>query len=339
MPASIDLQQQAQQQPATITLRYPMQWYTPVHPQAATTEECTQAWLSDLRLLDSEAAIAKFRHLGVARYGGWPLYKADAEALATVTRFLTLWIFYDDMLEGEGELREALAVAAVRGQPDFDIEASGPYLRAWWETATRYRSRMDTRWCDRLGDRFGDWLRAVREEAEQLRTLRRHGRHPELLAYIGCRRRSIGVYPTLNLLEYACGCALPDDLRSHPGMAALERSASELVFLQNDLVSVPKDARDCGVNLVFSVAQERGCSLAQACHELEKMHDTALHGFVHASEFLRREYSSCEALMIWLEAAETMCHGFARWHLSNTRYDRELALGDGTSVRIEIEYV
>ena len=325
--------------PATITLRYPMQWYTPVHPHAATTEAGTQAWLADLRLLDSEAAIAKFRHLGVARYGGWPLYNADAEALATVTRFLTLWIFYDDMLEGQGEAHESLAVAAVRGEPDFDVDAGGPYLRAWWETARRYRARMDTAWCARLGERFGDWLRAVREEAEQLRVLREEGRHPETLAYIHCRRQSIGVLPTLNLLEYACGCALPDEVRGHPGMAALERAAAELVFIQNDLVSVPKDARSEGVNLVFSIAQERRCSLAEACHEVEKMHDTALRGFTDAAGFLRIEYRDCPALIEWLAAAETMCHGFARWHLSNTRYDRELPLGDGTSVRIEVEYL
>jgi epi-isozizaene synthase len=335
MTASIDLQAP----PATITLRYPMQWYTPVHPHAATTEAGTLAWLADLRLLDSEAAVAKFRHLGVARYGGWPLYNADAEALATVTRFLTLWIFYDDMLEGQGEAHECLAMAAVRGEPDFDVDAGGPYLRAWWETARRYRNRMDTSWCARLGDRFGEWLRAVREEAEQLRILRSEGRHPEVLAYIACRRRSIGVYPTLNLLEYACGCALPDELRTHPGMAALERSASELVFIQNDLVSVPKDARDSGVNLVFSIAQDKNCSLAEACREMERMHDTALRGFLDAAGFLRSDHPECTALHEWLAAAETMCHGFARWHISNTRYDRELALGDGTSVRIEVEYV
>ena len=163
-------------QPAMITLRYPMQWYTPVHPHAATTEVGTQAWLADLRLLDSEAAIAKFRHLGVARYGGWPLYNADAEALATVTRFLTLWIFYDDMLEGHGEAHEVLAVAAVRGDPNFNEEAGGPYLRAWWDTARRYRNRMDTAWCERLGVRFGEWLRSVREEAAQLGRLRAEDR-------------------------------------------------------------------------------------------------------------------------------------------------------------------
>lgn len=324
---------------ATITLRYPVQWYTPVSPHAATAEAGTQAWLADLCLLDNEAAVAKFRHLGVARYGGWPLYHADPEALATVTRFLTLWIFYDDMLEGSGEDHEALALAAVRGDPSFDLERAGPYLRAWWETATRYRARMDLAWCERLSARFGDWLRSVREEAEQLQVLRSEGRHPGVAAYVLCRRRSVGVQPTLNLLEYSCGCALPDDLRSHPAMAALERCASELVFLQNDLVSVPKDARDHGVNLVFSIAQERGCSLAAACSEMERMHDAALRGFLCAAEFLRMEFPGCPTLGPWLAAAETMCHGFARWHLSNTRYDRELALGDGSTVRIEVEYV
>src|SRR5262245_44729846 len=86
-----------------ITLRYPRQWFTPVHPLAEQAEEQTRQWLAELGLLDSAHAQAKFHHLGVARYGGWPLYNTDAEALITITRFLTLWIYYDDMLEGLGE--------------------------------------------------------------------------------------------------------------------------------------------------------------------------------------------------------------------------------------------
>jgi pentalenene synthase len=325
--------------PTTITLRYPVQWYTPVHPQAAAAEQGTQDWLHALRLLDAPHAAAKFRHLGVARYGGWPLYYADPEALATVTRFLTLWIFYDDMLEGSGEDREDVAVAAVRGDHDFDTVAAGPYLQAWWETARRYRARMSEAWCARLGERFRGWLRSVREEAGQLQTLREQGTHPTIAAYIACRRKSIGVLPTLQLLEYCCGRELPEEVHTHPALTALERAACDLVFVQNDLVSVTKDARDGAVNLAFSVAQARGQPMAEACAEIERLHDAALKSFLSAATFLRVEFGECEAFAPWLGAVETMCHGFARWHLSNTRYDRELDLGDGTTVRIEVEYV
>ena len=323
----------------TITLRYPLQWYTPVHPQAEAAEEGTQAWLNAMRLLDSPTVAAKFRHLGVARYGGWPLYHADAEALATVTRFLTLWIFYDDMLEGVGEDREALAVAAIGGDPDFQPEFASPYLQAFWDNAQRYRSRMSAGWSQRFAERFGGWLRSVREEAEMLETLRRGDGHPGVTNYVTCRRLSIGVLPTLLLVEYCCGEPLPEALQGHPVLAALERATCDMVLVQNDLVSIAKDARDRGLNLAFCLAQAKSSDLVTACRELERTHDAALRLFMSASEFLRLEFSDCPPLHKWLGAVETMCHGFARWHLSNTRYDRALDLGDGTAIHIEVEYV
>jgi hypothetical protein len=322
----------------TITLRYPLQWYTPVHPQAEAAEEGTQAWLNAMRLLDSPTVAAKFRHLGVARYGGWPLYHADAEALATVTRFLTLWIFYDDMLEGVGEDKEAMAVAAIGGDPEFDREAATPYLQAFWDNAQRYRARMSERWSHRFAKRFGGWLHSVRQEAEMMATLRAGGGHPSVPVYVACRRDSIGVLPTLLLVEYCCGEPLPEALQDHPVLAALERATCDMVLVQNDLVSIAKDARDGGLNLAFSLAA-RGIDLVAACRELERTHDLALKLFMSAAEFLRQEFSDCPALHRWLGAVETMCHGFARWHLSNTRYDRGLELGDGTSIHIEVEYV
>lgn len=322
-----------------ITLRYPLQWYTPVHPEAEAAEEGTQAWLNAMRLLDSPTVAAKFRHLGVARYGGWPLYHADAEALATVTRFLTLWIFYDDMLEGVGEAREALAVAAIGGDPAFERAAASPYLQAFWDNAQRYRARMSERWSHRFAERFGGWLRSVREEAEMLATLRETGAHPAVAVYVACRRDSIGVLPTLLLVEYCCGEPLPEELQGHPVLAALERATCDMVLVQNDLVSIAKDARDRGLNLAFCLAQARASDLVTACRELERTHDAALRLFMSASAFLRLEFSECPALHKWLGAVETMCHGFARWHLSNTRYDRALELGDGESIHIEVEYV
>lgn len=323
----------------TITLRYPLQWYTPVHPEAEAAEEGTQAWLNAMRLLDSPTVAAKFRHLGVARYGGWPLYHADAEALATVTRFLTLWIFYDDLLEGVGEEQEALAVAAIAGDPSFDRTAATPYLQAFWDNAQRYRARMSDRWSHRFAERFGGWLRSVREEARMLTTLREGGEQPGVAAYVTCRRDSIGVLPTLLLVEYCCGEPLPEDLQAHPVLAALERATCDMVLVQNDLVSIAKDARDRGLNLAFCLAQAKSSDLVAACRELERTHDAALRLFMSAAAFLRLEFAESPALHKWLGAVETMCHGFARWHLSNTRYDRALDLGDGESIHIEVEYV
>jgi hypothetical protein len=326
-----------------ITLRYPRQWFTPVHPLAEQAEEQTRQWLAGLGLLDSAQAQAKFRHLGVARYGGWPLYNTDPEALVTITRFLTLWIYYDDMLEGLGEGREELAVSAIRGDGDFVPPQGGSaHLKAWWQTALRYRQRMSAAWCAHMGELFKEWLGSVKAEAEQLRLLRTQQRHPNTRGYLECRRASIGVYPTLCLLEYAIGQALPTSMREHPAMRQLMRGAAEMVLVQNDMVSVAKDAKEQLLNLYFCLSQDLGQAEA-ICREIERLHDHGLKSFLDGKKILLQEFAenSSEGTLLrkWITAAETMCHGFARWHVSNTRYAPRLQLDGTPPIRIHVEYM
>ncbi|MEP7341859.1 MAG: hypothetical protein ABI977_29265 [Acidobacteriota bacterium] len=326
-----------------ITLRYPRQWFTPVHPFAEHAEEQTRQWLAALGLLDSAQAQAKFRHLGVARYGGWPLYNTDPEALVTITRFLTLWIYYDDMLEGLGEGREELAVSAIRGDGDFvPPEGGSAHLKAWWQTALRYRQRMSADWCAGMGEMFREWLGSVKAEAEQLRRLRAQQRYPSTEEYLECRRTSIGVYPTLCLLEYAIGQGLPTQMREHPAMRQLMKGAAEMVLVQNDMVSVAKDAKEQLLNLYFCLSQDHGQAEA-ICREIERLHDHGLKSFLNGKKILLQEFAegSPEGTLLrkWITAAETMCHGFARWHVSNTRYAPELRLGEAPPISIQVEYI
>jgi hypothetical protein len=304
---------------ATISLRYPLHWCTGVHPDADAAEADTRAFLRRFGLLATPGAAARFAGIEVGRHAGWPLFGASRSALITVMRFLTLWLFYDDGIEGVGEAAAARAVAAVRGDPGLDLADADPCLRAWWVNARRYRA-MGPAFCAELGRRFRDWLDAVHEEAAQIRHLRALGEHPGVDAYLAQRERSIGVYPVLCLLEYACGRPLADVVRAHPALARVERCAAEVVILQNDLVSAAKETRDRQVNLVCSIRQARRCTLARAWSEIEARHDLAVAALRRAAADLRAAFPADLAVRRWLRAVETMCHGFARWHTTARRY-------------------
>lgn len=304
---------------AMVSLRYPLHWRTEIHPDAETAEADTRAFLRRFGLLGTRNAEAKFAAIEPARHAGWPIYYATSPALTTVMRFLTLWLFYDDGIEGLGESAAARAVAAVRGDPDLDLTNAHPCLRAWWVNARRYRA-MGPEFCAELGRRFRDWLDGVQEEAGQIQRLRAAGEHPDVDTYLAQRRRSIGVSPVLCLLEYTCGRRLAEEVHAHPAFALVEQQATAVVILQNDLVSAAKETREGQVNLVCSIRQARRCGLARAWAEIEARHDVAVAGLCRAEATLRAAFPDDMAVRRWLRAVETMCHGFARWHASARRY-------------------
>lgn len=309
----------ATQERATISLRYPMHWYTPVHPDAAAAEADARAFLRHHGVIDGPAADARFRAIDVGRHGGWPLYHAGREALLTITRFLAIWLFHDDRIEGTGDAAAELAARAVAGDA-LDPGAAGPCARAWHDNARRYRARMGAEFCAALAGSFRAWQTSVAEEAAQIVALRATGEHPSVAAYLACRRRSIGVDPVLLLLEYACGRALAPAVRSHPGFAAVYDRAAEVVIMQNDLVSAAKEEGDAQVNLVLSIRHERRCRTDEAGAEIERRHDAAVAGLQRALAALGAAFPTDLTLRLWLRAVRTMCHGFARWHVGAPRY-------------------
>lgn len=125
-------------------------------------------------------------------------------------------------------------------------------------------------------------------------------------------------------------------------MCQLMRGAAEMVLVQNDLVSVAKDAREQLLNLYFCLSHEHGQAEA-ICRQIEKLHDHGLKSFLDGKKILLQEFAEGSPagtlLRKWINAAETMCHGFARWHVSNTRYAPELRLGEAPPIRIQVEYI
>lgn len=300
-----------------VSLRYPIAWYTSVHPRAEAAEAATASHLRRHGVLAGPRAEAKFRAIDVARHGGWPLAFAGFEALRTVTCFLTTWLFYDDAIEGVGAGAER-AVAAIRG--DEGLAPAEPCLQAWHAGAQAYRRRMGPRFCARLGECFRAWHDSVGEEAAQIVALRATGRHPSVAAYVACRERSIGVAPVLRLLEYACGQELAPAVLAHPALTAVERAATWAVILQNDLVSASKEEGDGQVNLLLSLQQERGLRPAAARAEIERWHDAAVPRLEAALGDLARAFPADLGVRRWLRAVRTMCHGFACWHVHAPRY-------------------
>lgn len=315
-------------------VHYPEEWGTTLNPGAPAVERRVEAWLRRLGVVDGTASLEVLRNLHVAGYGGWPFPSASPHRLETITRFLTLWIFYDDRIEGHGEPREEALLAAIRGE-EGAAGLDDPCLRGWWEIARRYRGAMSSAWLDRLGTRFLEWARSLRDEAAQVSHMRAGGGHPSLADYLSVREISVGLLPTLGFIEYDLGAELPASLHEHPAMRELCRLAAWVVAIFNDLLAFSKDERARWVNAVSSARHERDRGLAFAFARTVALHNRCVFRMLAVEESLLADPAGGPLLRAWLERLHQIVPGLARWQLEARRYssahlisaDEEVHLG------------
>ena len=320
-----------------IALRYPASWFTLLNPAAATVERRAATWLEEVGVITDEQTRLRFRSLSVGGYGGWPFPFTDAERLETITRFLTLWIYYDDTSAGSSEAQEAALTAVLTGAPGAP-SSTDPCLRAFGEIARRYRGTMSERWLSRHAARYIEWIRAVRREApivmrhQMARTL------PTVAEYLEMRRMTIGVLPTLSFIEYVTEQELPDELRSHPTLQAIERLAAEIVAIPNDLFGYSQDRRASWVNVVSCMAAEKHVSIGDAMALCAELHNRRVTEMVRLEASLLAQVKDRSMVEEWLRKLHHVVHGFTRWHDGAPQYRRVHQLEGGARVQLTVRY-
>jgi hypothetical protein len=308
-----------------------------VNPSAATVERRTAAWLEEASVITDEDGRLRFRSLSPGGYAGWPFPFADAERLETITRFLTLWIYYDDTRTAQGGAGEAGLAAVLEGAPNAPC-AGDPCLRAFHEIARRYRGTMSERWLARHAARYLDWIRAVRCEAPVALRHQVATTLPTVEQYLRLRQMTIGVVPTLSFIEYVTERELPDEVRSLPTFQAIERLAAEIVAIPNDLFGYSQDRRMCWVNAVSCMAAETGVSTADAMALCADLHNRRVAEMVRLEASLLAQVEDRPTVEEWLRKLHHLIHGFTRWHDGAPRYRRVHQLEGGARIQLVVRY-
>jgi hypothetical protein len=250
-----------------------------------------------------------------------------------VTRFLTLWIFHDDVAEGLGAEPAHALGQAIRGEPRA-LPESGPVFRGWWELGVRFREAMSERWLERHAARFAAWFRSLDDEARLVAEARRRGRQPSVEEYLAVREINVGMYPTIDLVEYVSGRELDAALLADPDLAVAERFASRAVACQNDLIGYVKDEEHGWTNVVRSAAEEDG-SLLAAFEHVARLHDAYADGLAAVGHRLARRHG--DAARAWVRALQHVVAGLGQWHVSTPRYSVAPVLSGGERIEIAIE--
>ncbi|WP_269856768.1 terpene synthase family protein [Streptomyces sp. RPT161] len=316
-----------------MSIRYPEHWFASVNPLHEVVERDARAWFTRLQVVRGAEEERVFEAMSVGLYGGCPFPLAGWRELRTVTRALSLWIFWDDAIEGTALPPESVG-KAIRGELK-ELRHVSPYLRGWWEIGRQFRTTMSEAWLREQENRFGSWVDAVSQEAGLVNAARRTGRQPPVDQYLALKAVIGGALPVTHWVEYAQRQELDAVTRAHPARWDVEMLAASIVGVVNDLVGVTKDFAADWPNVVRSFADERRCRLDEAFGLAARLHDDLVESLQEAERRLLKDADS-PGTRRWLDGIHHVCAGFACWHVSAPRYRVVHHIGE-SHMRIAVE--
>lgn len=309
-----------------IDLRYPTSWFAPPNPHAPAVRGRLHAWLRRIGVVADAAAAAKLDAIDPAGYGGLPFPRAGRDVLETVTALLTLWIFHDDAIEGDGDDDGHLLLHALSGAPDLRRRDT-PVVRGYRELGARLLG-MSAAWRQRHVADFGGWLLSVDDEAALARRFRA-GARIGVAEHLAVREINVGLIPVLDWIEHDLGRELPCDVFDDPAHDAVVRGACHAVAFANELYGYTKD-RDAGwINAVACAEREDGAGPAAAFARVAALHDAAVAEVVAGGAALVARADDRALVADWLGRVHHVVAGFARWHAQAPRYRAVHATADG----------
>lgn len=318
-----------------VSLFYPSDWFVELHPLAYEMANRARGWLREKGVIHDAATEEKFEKLAVAEYANWPFPTTQADEAEIITKFLSLWIFYDDIIEEKSDGLQARIRKAIAGQLK-SVSAKRPHLLCWSELGNAYARKMSRRWLNRHARRFSEWVDSVREESTAARRFRESGVYPPSIQHLQRRRMNIGMMPNVDFLELQMGRELPERLLKNRTFRQIEILAAEVVAIMNDLFGYTKDKKNRWSNLVSCLSHEFGISLFDAFHWAADLHNDRVRHIAQLEENLLEELPHEAILRPWLQGLHHILYGFSRWHAMAPRYRSVHSLSESEKVRVRI---
>jgi hypothetical protein len=319
--------------PNSFALCFPQWWWpSPLrNPEAEAIERDTLEWLRSFGIGCDPAEAEKLRKFDCAKYGGYSLPVADRASATLVTQFISLWLFWDDMQVEEEQGWDIEEVVRALTDPEPPVTASR-YVAAWADIGRRLRLTQSDAWLARLATTMRQWLENAKVETGLAKAFKR-GQCPSIAEAFEIRTVSIGMYPTFHLVEYTEGVELPAAFHEHPVVAQLERLASRLVGMGNDLGGVAKDIDQRWLNLVLVIHEQTGLPMEQAFARVVEIHNDDVDAFDRLCGRLPSFGPRTDALVQrWIRAVRYNVQGFTRWEAVAERYQELKAVVGGTAL-------
>jgi 2-methylisoborneol synthase len=142
---------------------------------------------------------------------------------------------------------------------------------------------------------------------------------PPVWRYLAARQHD-SFYTSMTLIDVIAGYHLPANLFYDKRFHRALMQAGTAAVIVNDLHSVEKEAADerPDSNIVLLIAEEDGCSIAEATERAVDLHNDFVRGFQDAQRALAAV--PCPELQRFLRGAQAWMAGGFDWHATSSRY-------------------
>ncbi|MGO4292071.1 terpene synthase family protein [Chitinophaga sp. RAB17] len=287
-----------------------------LNPYAMEMEEEIDRWITSFKSLDEVHRIrireARFGHV-TARFFPNASYRHTI-----VQALLMVWYFIIDDTQlytpvNELEKIHQRFMDLLNGRPDHAPEDD--LCRMLMAIKRVLVEDMSPEWMSRFAESLHEYLEAVRAEVPY----RTEKRFPTQEEYMQIREFSVGMWPTIDMIELVTGQELPVELLQNPHIHRLRQLACYCVIMVNDFFSAHKEEIGGDVfNQVLIIQHERGCTLDEAREELLKMHEHYKNEFLSLRLNLPPFGAYQQLVISYLRELEAQVIGHLNWYLFDT---------------------
>jgi hypothetical protein len=322
--------------PERFKLMIPRHWKpgVEVNKNAKRIEEATLAWFVELGCTDAQ--VAKVRKFQPSLYMGMSFPLAGEEEALLISKYLSLWLLWDDVhiecqegawkLTAEHVVSGKLPASASR----FDI--------GWFELLRQLSKTMSAPWIDRLCRSMATWSDAALREA-RISKQWNAGARVTFAEAMQSRIDTIGMYATAYLVEYAIGFELPESFHEHETVRRIKTLANKIVGLGNDIFSFPKDYVSDYINVISALRRERPMSMLDALRRVVDMHNDALIEYDFLASSLPSFGPAVDSMIAtWLQWLRYNCIGFSMWESVAPRYAEHKLVVNGRAVETSFAF-
>jgi hypothetical protein len=254
-----------------LRLRIPSSWRSSVdrNPHAAQAAKEVSTWFG--RLGCSERELDRAGQFDIAGYMGIAFPLAPAKQAVLIAKFISLWLLWDDVHVESRKFRWRLDENSLGAQsPPTSFSR---FDRGWWALFRELSQRRSGPWLLGLCTAMKFWDDAAAAEADIFAGYATLGKLPEFTAQLELRAITIGMGPTIILLEDVHDQELPESFHDAPVVKRLKWLSGLLVGLGNEIFSLGKDLAERHPNLVSNLILSHDLSATEAIARLVTMHD------------------------------------------------------------------
>jgi germacradienol/geosmin synthase len=325
-----------------------------INPHLERARDHSMAWARRMGMLDAptpgggvvwdEAALAKMDYALLCAYTH---PDCDGPALDLITDWYVWVFFFDDhFLEEFKYSRDKQGAKAYLDRlelfmtepgetpPEPTNPAEAGLLDLWERTAPS----MSAGWRRRFVTSTHNLMVESMWELDNIE----RGRVANPIEYVQMRRRVGGAPWSANLVEYAVGAEVPDDLAGTRPMEVLRDTFADGVHLRNDLFSYQREVEEEGENANAVLVFERflGCSTQQAAELVNDLLTSRMQQFENTAltevPALLAEHAAAPheqaAVAGYVKGLQDWQSGGHEWHARSSRYMNEGAVSGPVGV-------